>query len=131
MAVNVLGHHTDRGKTLASLLLPVTRHPSYRCCLQFHSQQNPESDICIPASHRKESFLSLLSAQSSSNYVQPQKCHFIYQKAIFQFLNGFGPATSLSNPDKKSTCHSPWTGLVAIPHDRHAVNTTNVFRMVP
>lgn len=34
-----------------------------------------------------------MSAQSFFNYVQPQKCHFIYQKATFQCWNGFVPFT--------------------------------------
>lgn len=65
---------------------------------------------------RRKASSVFLSAQSSFNYVWPQKCRFIYQKATFQFLNGSGPATSLSNPDCKSICHSPRAVLVASNH---------------
>lgn len=57
-----------------------------------------------------------MSAQSSFNYVQPQKCHFIYQKATSQFLNGFVPFT-LRSPDYNSICRSPWAGPGAILRD--------------
>lgn len=56
-------------------------HTSHCSDLQFHPQQSPERAICILASCRKAS-LVFMSAQSSFNYVQPQKCHFIYQKAL-------------------------------------------------
>lgn len=71
-------------QTQARFFLPAfAPHTSHCSDLQFHTQESPERAICILASCRKASVV-FMSAQSSFNYVQPQKCHFIYQKAIFR-----------------------------------------------
>lgn len=79
-------------------------HTSHCSDLQFHTQQSPEHAICILASCRK-AFLVFMSAQSSFNYVQSQKCHFIYQKATFQCWNVFVPSTLSSLIIRVCTIH--------------------------
>lgn len=124
MAINVLGHSKHRqdfflpafGCNCAPLIL--TWPPD--------SQSTKSRKCYLHSSLLEESFLSLLAAQSSFNYVQPQKCHFIYQKATLPFLNGFGPAT-LSNSDYKNIFHSRWAKPVAILHDEHAFYRTTVW----
>lgn len=112
LAINALGHSTNKGRTF---FLPV---------FPFQNQQSPESTICIVPSYRKASLI-FLSAQSPFKALSASEVPFYLSEGHFPVFKWFWTC-----PFEQlwvwELCHSPWAGPVATLHDQHAVKRAAV-----